>query len=166
MYNEKILNRMMEKAAKEEKAGKMARLYYKIWLPKKKEMLLSHQHDIVFMERMEGTFIGYEDIWDVKWNDPEFYYKNRHLLGVDAFLLWSVSATDLNENKIYDRDIVSFIDIWGSRRIGEIIFDNDLLRFGIQSKHNPFLYDLTNDCRQIKVIGNIYQNPELLKEDL
>lgn len=157
MDYEKKFNKMIEKSVKEEKVAKIARLDYRIWLPKKKKMLLSHQHDIAFMDRMEGTFIAYDDIWDAKWKDGAYYYGNRYLLGVDAFYMPSMGRADKNGKKIFDGDI-------GKHPAGYI--QTITCEMDTWTGDGFFIgYDfgsVTSD--QWEILGNIHQHPHLLEE--
>ena len=70
---------------------------------------------------------------------------------------------DRNGKLIYEGDVVGF----GSENedIGIIEWDNDECRFIVDEKFNNSISDFSNWYgNELEIIGNIYQNPELLKE--
>lgn len=87
-----------------------------------------------------------------------YAYKNR--LGDDNFILMqSTGLFDNNGKEIWEGDIISFR--------GVVVFDERFCMWGIKSKEGiismlaePKPPYLVNG----EVIGNIYENPELLKE--
>lgn len=68
--------------------------------------------------------------------------------------------TDKNGVKIFEGDIVEFVDI-GDKYIGKVVFRKEdsgfVVRWNIVSV-NMWMIE------EVKVIGNIYDNPELLKD--
>lgn len=70
--------------------------------------------------------------------------------------------TDRNGTKIFEGDIVKYGDT-----IHEVVFEtrNKTAYFGlVYSSIETLTFGHYQDLRQIQVIGNIYDNPELLKE--
>lgn len=71
-------------------------------------------------------------------------------------------VTDKNGNKIFEGDIVRYGDT-----IHEVVFEqrNGTAYFGLAySKNETLSFGHYQDLRQIEVIGNIYDTPELLKD--
>jgi uncharacterized phage protein (TIGR01671 family) len=75
--------------------------------------------------------------------------------------------TDKNGNKIFEGDIVSFADCsytesghCESSCIGIVSLDDETASFDVSNRLSAEPYEVLNECT---VIGNIYDNPELLK---
>ena len=62
---------------------------------------------------------------------------------------------DIDKEEIYEGDIVKSIILSGSEKVNEVTFEYGAFRIGLQP---------LNVQENIKVIGNKYENPELLKE--
>ena len=91
--------------------------------------------------------------------------------------------TDKNGVDIYEGDIIAFLSEYENEPNRQVLFDVDFLTYTILSRqekewvdggsnHYKYCYQEENeelyflndlDSYQVKVIGNIYQNPELLK---
>lgn len=67
--------------------------------------------------------------------------------------------TDKNGTKIFEGDIVQSIEL---ELKGIIVFDEHC-RFMIKEVPTGATYLISYNCDEIKVIGNIHDNPELLK---
>ena len=74
--------------------------------------------------------------------------------------------TDKNGKKIFENDIV--IDKYSKEKfgfVGVVIYNPKLTQFQIYSDKQPdYVVNLGSRVNSIKVIGNIHDNPELLKE--
>jgi hypothetical protein len=69
--------------------------------------------------------------------------------------------SDKNDNEIYEGDIVTIYDPYTkSILVTEIIWDDPNCRFAMKNTFVDFDFLIQDE---IEVIGNIYQNPELLK---
>ncbi len=77
-------------------------------------------------------------------------------------LMQYTGLKDKNGKGIYEGDIVQFISE-ESRAFNEIVFwDNEMLCWGLKAPtYNEPLSDMIDEDGE--VIGNIYENPELLK---
>ena len=80
----------------------------------------------------------------------------------NSFLMQYTGLKDKNGIEIYEGDIVSF----GNRNNVEVVFDNGC--FNVFDEPLGWDFDsediaVKTDLNFCKVIGNIYQNPELLK---
>lgn len=75
---------------------------------------------------------------------------------------------DIPENKmIYEHDFVSFLDTYSAENgyaeqycVGEVLWDDEELCFYVTNRLSAESYEVLDDC---KVIGNRFDNPELLE---
>ena len=95
--------------------------------------------------------VGYTGFWA-----HECYDKRKP----DVDISWSTGRLDKNEKEIYGGDILKTYPILASDAIGDDSF-NVIVRFdGSSWIANGTLGDY--QCRISEVIGNIYENPELI----
>lgn len=75
---------------------------------------------------------------------------------------------DINGKDIYEGDIIRQ-DVCGDGSNGVVVYDEKHAMFALRyyDPHNPIIYGLY-DCqeKELKIIGNIYDNPELIAEDM
>lgn len=80
-------------------------------------------------------------------------------------LMQFTGLKDKNGREIYEGDIISFTDLSVPFKRASVYFENGC--FYADDKHpqgNIALWYLVDNNRDVEVIGNIYENPELLKD--
>ena len=86
-------------------------------------------------------------------------------LGFEHFLVNSeaigrfTGLTDCNGVKIFEGDIIKYFDDW----IGKIEYDSDSALFTVSFVDGDYDNFWRISCGDCEVIGNIYDNPELLE---
>ncbi|PQF17905.1 YopX family protein [Enterococcus faecium] len=84
---------------------------------------------------------------------------------LDIELMQSTGLKDKNGVEIFEGDLVEHDDNlngdWETFEACEVVYDKDYAQFCFKWDAGNFL----TDYRNLNVIGNIYENPELLKEE-
>ena len=112
--------------------------------------------------------------WLIRLDEESEGYDGDFKVGEDIELMEFSGLTDKNKVEIYEGDIVRWSDgDWkgeGNPRIAEVRFDPELCFFafnvdkesgGHKFGFSNFIY--TDTEKHLEVIGNVYENPELLK---
>lgn len=132
---------------------------------------------------MRETLFRAKRLGDNGWVDGNLFIDdkgNKHeiLVGyVNYRISWEVAPetvgqytglTDKNGQRIFEGDIVEVDDFNAEDGYGEVIWDSHDARFAIVGREpNNLLADFSNYCgRDIEIIGNIYDNPELLEGEV
>lgn len=71
-----------------------------------------------------------------------------------------IGVDDKNGKEIYEKDIVK---VDGKRELFTVVWVCDTARFGLQGKDELLYFELGIGSR-IEVVGNVYENADLLKE--
>lgn len=103
---------------------------------------------------MNGEVLAYTDDDGGKGGLWEHEYR------VKAIPMRYTGLKDINGKDIYEGDIIR-VNIDGKWYVGEVIFSNG--SFVYRTKEFQWLGGFTGKD-QVEVIGNIYENPELLEE--
>lgn len=87
-------------------------------------------------------------------------------LNSDIEVMQYIGLKDSNKNEIYEGDIVKIEDYFGDDIIGRVIYDETTAGYVFKkgTKKSYFLMGLDLEGYVHYVIGNIYENPELLEE--
>lgn len=82
----------------------------------------------------------------------------------DKFIpLFYTGSKDKNNKKIFEGDIIATWDEEGTRFLDSVGWDEDGLCWGVKSKGEYMITLSEISDHEIEVIGNIYENPELLE---
>ena len=72
---------------------------------------------------------------------------------------------DIHNIKIYEGDIVKVIPAYGhGTRIGKVIYYENKACFLIETTETDYFTFMSQDLKSVEILGNIYQNKELLDE--
>ena len=94
--------------------------------------------------------------FNIRMNDGSMQLNGDNEIIGNIELMQFTGLLDSNGKEIYEEDIVKF---WGG--IGIIIYFEPYASFRIEYKKND-VFDI-NDGMDIEIIGNKFENPELLK---
>lgn len=88
------------------------------------------------------------------------YYSLENNEWADLEIMQFTGLLDKNGKEIYEGDIVTLYDPYTkSQHITEVIWDDVNCRFAMKYTFVDFDFSITDE---IEVIGNIYENPELI----
>jgi yopX protein len=118
---------------------------YRVWDKEEKKMIYD----------AENTYDGYPVSYVTSFGGilkcPDFFDVMQY-----------TGIKDVNSNRIYEKDIVSFCTLNGTELIGEVKYYEDGASFLIIAKGRYAEY-LNNVC-DLEVLGNTHQNKELLDD--
>ena len=128
---------------------------FRVWNNKAKQMLSSN--DIAIMQTLNGKIYKLDVMGSNK--ESLSYFQNNDVSN-DYDLMQFTGLRDRDGKEIYEGDIIDHFALFGY-----LIFENGM--FSISSSANtqfcnckqPLAY---HNVKNMKVIGNIHQNPELL----
>lgn len=82
--------------------------------------------------------------------------------GEDLILMQFTGLKDRNGKEIYEGDIVKDVDT--SDLVFEVKWDNEKSMYPMPPEYDEeYVYSMGNSPSSFEIIGNVYENPELLK---
>lgn len=123
---------------------------FRAWNTEKKIMCYDNEDESA--ELWDGAYGSHVGMVNFCLNPPRQLKKYEYMQ--------CIFVSDKNRKEIYDGDIVR---IDGQQELFSVVLVFDTLRFGLQSK-TQLLYFEFGLGSKIEVIGNIYENSDLLKE--
>lgn len=126
---------------------------FRVWDKHKKIYFNSSNNNIAYLK----TYLDYVD-------QSDHGAASFSILESDLVLLQYTGMVDTKEQKIWEGDVVEYSNSReGMKFNAEVVYDTKTARFKIISPKYQFdLYDMNDYYGHITVIGNIFQNPELL----
>jgi len=116
---------------------------FRAWHKEKKKM--------IFLEKPEDMIEFSTDAWRmIRWDDNSGTLADN----TNSILMQSVGRKDKNGKEIFEGDIVLFHTAKGGEVSFTVVWNDEGLNYNIWKPHGT---------ESLKVIGNIYENPELLK---
>lgn len=105
----------------------------------------------------------------IEWNETE-QRESPMFIRVDRKTLCQYTEfEDENKNRIWENDIVSFIDYSSTESgyvehncVGRIAWDCECACFRVSGTLSAESWEVLQDC---VIIGNVFDNPELLRQD-
>lgn len=93
---------------------------------------------------------------DLEWYDDSFGFRlDKHIEDIEYNLMQYTGLIDKNGKEIYEGDVIQFYSLSADGIVqGAVIYHFGIFRIGN--------YMLVNHYNRCEVIGNIYENPELL----
>jgi len=147
----------------------MREIKFRAWDEKYRIMIYPENLDKI-LKRFEGTDAFFED---PLYAPDELYpfSEIKFLRGISILqeeykdrlkIMQYTGLRDKNGREIYEGDIVRFKDWWDEEMVGEVRYSEKDMAFTIVNDFwdgFPIMY-----ADDLEVIGNIYENPELLEE--
>lgn len=142
----------------------MREIKFRLWNLKNKYMFSNDNEELLL--NIDGSSL---------WGHKIHYYDGTDLLEIDNFeIMQYTGLKDVNDVEIYEGDIVKrtylFDGAFGKTHIGEVVYDKEYARYVI-SKPKKYIEPKTEGLGDTlsyrstyEVIGNIYNNPELLED--
>lgn len=113
-------------------------------------------------------------VWDGKSMSYDFELGERWIGNNGGEFMQWIGKVDINQKKIFESDILKFKDpsYWEHIAYGQVVYNTRNCQFEVRNlkrstySDKSFSYPEHEFCRmhEIEVIGNIYENPNMLIE--
>jgi uncharacterized phage protein (TIGR01671 family) len=118
-------------------------------------------------DKLNNEFVGcYSNSYRMDFNNGHIYAGNINFTN-RLILQQYIGLTDKNDKEIYEGDMIGFIDCtdteggWYEQQcIGVVEWSSETASFEVSNRLSAESYEVLEECI---VLGNIYENPELLK---
>lgn len=117
---------------------------YRVWDKEEKKMIYDAEHTY---DNYPVNISSFGAILDL----PDLYAVMQY-----------TGIKDIHSNRVFEGDIVRFSTSSGEDYIGEVKYFEDSASFFIRAERHYLEY--LDDVYALKVLGNIYQNKELLND--
>lgn len=137
----------------------MRDLKFRAWL--KNEKIIIEVKEIIFYPKKQIAY----DVIEYRYTDKEPFHYTQWVDFDDIELMQYTGLKDKNGVEIYEGDIVKAV---GYSAI-EVVYDKESCSFKMKVQYigwEDLLILSSNKTPHLEVIGNIYENPELLKKEI
>ena len=129
----------------------MREIKFRVWLKNKKEMIYpnGYEYELVYGTSYTNKFHL------VKLSD----YSAKEIENI--IIMQYTGLRDKNDKEIYEGDIVRF----ENGKLGKIVWSKKDVGFAVKRKVKPLFFNCDIDANNVEVVGNIFENPELLEQN-
>ena len=128
----------------------MREIKFRAWHKEKKEIV--NVEEIDFMNKV------------INYIDNDYLNNRQEIIGAyfeDIELMQYTGLKEKNNKEIYEGDIVKFLN-----DIFEVIWRDEKAKFMLKNKeYKEFLNFLYENNTEMEIVGNIYENPELMEDE-